>query len=60
MDVPRDTESIRRVLEHAAGAAFRRAQAQMEDMNILLQFCQNYNKTVTYHVIIIILPIKST
>ena len=34
MDVPRDTESIRRVLEHAAGAAFRRAQAQMENMNI--------------------------
>ena len=34
MEVPRDTESIRQVLEQAAGAAFRRAQAQMENMNI--------------------------
>lgn len=34
MEVPRDTDSIRRVLEQAAGAAFRRAQAQMENMNI--------------------------
>lgn len=33
MEVPRDAESIRRVLEQAAGAAFQRAQARMENMN---------------------------
>jgi hypothetical protein len=46
MTGPRDTESIRRVLEQAAGAAFRRAQAQMENMNI--QDAQNVRRLLEH------------
>jgi len=46
MDLPRDTESIRRVLEHAAGVAYQRAQAQMENMN--LQDAQHVRHLLEY------------
>jgi Putative adipose-regulatory protein (Seipin) len=46
MEVPRDSESIRRVLEQAARAAYRRAQAQMENMNI--QDAQNVRRLLEY------------
>ena len=46
MEIPRDAESIRLVLEQAAAAAFQRAQAGMENMNV--QDAQNVRRLLEH------------
>jgi hypothetical protein len=46
MEAPRDAESIRRVLEQAAGAAFHHAQVRMEGMD--LQDAQNVRRLLEH------------
>lgn len=46
MEIPRDAESIRIVLEQAAAAAFQRAQAGMENMNV--QDAQNVRRLLEH------------